>query len=77
MGSGGKAPPVFASALDEDELSALCYGRFSSEDRALSTHWIRSWVGLRTGVDSVENRKSCTAGNQTRNVQPVASPCAT
>jgi hypothetical protein len=41
---------------------------------APGTHCIRGWVGLRAGLDAVEKRKPCSAGNQTRAVQLVAIP---
>jgi hypothetical protein len=31
----------------------------------------RDWVGPRVGLDVLEKEESCTAGNQTRAVQPV------
>jgi hypothetical protein len=41
--------------------------------RATGTHWIGGWMGPRVGLDEVEKRKkSCTAGNRTRAVQPEA-----
>jgi hypothetical protein len=36
------------------------------------THWIVGWVSLTAGLDAVEKRKSCYAGNRIRAVQPVA-----
>jgi hypothetical protein len=38
------------------------------------THWIGGCVGPRAGLDSVERKKSCAAGNRTRAFQPVAIP---
>jgi hypothetical protein len=48
------------SALVGSELSTSRPGRFTSGERAFSTHWIRVWVGLRTGLDEVGKRKFLT-----------------
>jgi hypothetical protein len=32
-------------------------GRFAQGEGAPGTHWIRGWVGPRTGLDAVEKRK--------------------
>jgi hypothetical protein len=48
-----------------DALATLPLG-----ERAPSTHWIGGWVGPRFGMDAVEERKFCTAGNRTWAVQP-------
>jgi hypothetical protein len=45
---------------------ALRPGRFTPRDRAPDTHWIGGWVGPRVGLNSVEERKTCSrAGNRT------------
>jgi hypothetical protein len=44
-------------ALIGSKCSAFHPGRFSPEERALGTHWIKNWVGPRTGVDYVQKRK--------------------
>jgi hypothetical protein len=44
------------SALVGSEWSASRPGRFTPKERAPGTHWIRGWVGPRTGLDAVENR---------------------
>jgi hypothetical protein len=47
--------PVFlTSALVADEWSASCPGCFTSEERALSTHWIGGWVGPGAGLEDME-----------------------
>jgi hypothetical protein len=46
---------------------------FTPGERAPGTNWIGGWVGPRVGLDSVE-KKTCTAGNRTRAVQPAAIP---
>jgi hypothetical protein len=46
-----------SSALDGGEWSASRPGRFTSKERAPSTHWIGGWVGLRAGMDAVVKRK--------------------
>jgi hypothetical protein len=47
-GSGGIAPPFLTSALS---------GRFTHEEIAPSTNWIRGLVYTRDGLDAVEKRK--------------------
>jgi hypothetical protein len=64
-GSGDIAPPFLTSAA-----SVRC--RFTAGERATGTHWIGGWVGPTIGLDTVEKRKTCTAGNWTRAIQPVA-----
>jgi hypothetical protein len=44
-------------ALARGEWSASRPSRFTPGERALSTHWIGSWVDQRAGVDDVERRK--------------------
>jgi hypothetical protein len=44
-------------ALAGGECSASCPGRFTPEERTPGIHWIGGWVGPRTGLDDVENRK--------------------
>jgi hypothetical protein len=39
------------------EWSASRTGRFTPEERDTGIHWIRGWVGPRTGPDDVEERK--------------------
>jgi hypothetical protein len=39
--------------------STFCFpGRFTPGERDPSIHWIGGWLGLRTGVDAMENRNS-------------------
>jgi hypothetical protein len=45
------------SALVGNKWSASCPGNFIPGERAPETHWIRSWVGPRTGLDDKEKRK--------------------
>jgi hypothetical protein len=47
----------FTSALFGGEWSASQPGRFTSGERAPVIHWIGGWVGSRTGLDVVEERK--------------------
>jgi hypothetical protein len=42
------------------EWSASSPGRFTPRERAPGTHWIRGWVGPRTGLDDGEKRKFLT-----------------
>jgi hypothetical protein len=48
------------SALVEGERSTSRPGRFTPEERAPGTHWIRGWVDLRAGLDNLEKRKFLT-----------------
>jgi hypothetical protein len=49
--TGGKAPPLLASALDEGERSASRFGHITS---GKDPHRIGGWVGPRAGLDAVE-----------------------
>jgi hypothetical protein len=51
---------LLSSALVGGEWSAWSPGRFTPGERAYCTHWIRSWVGPRAGLDDVEKRKFLT-----------------
>jgi hypothetical protein len=44
-------------ALDGGEWPASRPGRFTSEERAPSTHWIGGWLGPRAGLNTVSKRK--------------------
>jgi hypothetical protein len=48
--SGSIPTPFFTSVLDGGEWLAPRPGRFTSGERAQSTHWIGRWVGLRAGL---------------------------
>jgi hypothetical protein len=65
-GSGDIAPPFLTSALDGDEWSASRPGCYTPGEVAPNTHWIGGWVGPRAGLNAVEKRKSCYAGNEPR-----------
>jgi hypothetical protein len=45
------------SALLGDELSASRPGRFTAGERVPVTHWIKSRVGRRAGLDYLDKRK--------------------
>jgi hypothetical protein len=45
FGSGGTAPSFLTLALDGGEWLPSRTGRFTPEERALGTHWIRGWSG--------------------------------
>jgi hypothetical protein len=49
--NGGIAPPFLTSALDGDELSALCSGCFTPGETALGIHCTGGWVGPRADLD--------------------------
>jgi hypothetical protein len=63
---GGCIVPLFLTlALDGRGWSTSLVGHFTPR-----IHWIGGWVVPRTGLDSVEKRKSlASAGNQTLAVQ--------
>jgi hypothetical protein len=54
--SGCIATPFFTTALYVGEWSASRPGRFTPGKIALSTHWVGSWVGLRAGLDTGEEK---------------------
>jgi hypothetical protein len=65
--------------LDGGEWSALRHSRFTLRERAPRTHWIGSWVGTRTVLDAVLQRKiPSSAGNRieprSSSPQPSAIP---
>jgi hypothetical protein len=45
-GSDGIAPPFLTPTPDGGEWSASRPSRFTPEERAAGTHWIRDWVGF-------------------------------
>jgi hypothetical protein len=58
------------------ELSASRPGNFTPGERTLGIHWIRGWMGPRTGLDDVKSGKSGPYRNSNSDpstVQPVAS----
>jgi hypothetical protein len=60
-GSACIEPHIFLTAAwVGDEWTASRPGRFTPEEKALSIHWIRGWVGRRAGLDDVEKRKFFT-----------------
>jgi hypothetical protein len=71
-GSGGIAPPFLISAPDGDEWSAPRPCRFTSGEGTHGTHWIGGWVGLRVGLEGVENRKILPLpGTEPRSSSPL------
>jgi hypothetical protein len=51
---------LLTSALVWGECTAWRPGRFTLGERACGTHWIRSWVGPRAGLDDAEKRRILT-----------------
>jgi hypothetical protein len=47
-------------ALIRGEWSSSCTGSFIPEERVPDTHWIRGWMGPRTGMHDVGKRKFLT-----------------
>jgi hypothetical protein len=45
------------SALVGGEQSASCPGHFTRGERAPGTDWMGAWVGPRTGLDKMDERK--------------------
>jgi hypothetical protein len=72
MGSGDLVPPFLMSARDGGEWSASRPCRFTPGERALSSHWIGSWVGLRAGLDASEKRSFGPSGSGTLAARLVA-----
>jgi hypothetical protein len=56
-GSGGIAPPVSTSALDECESLASLRDCFNPRKRDLGANWEEGWLDLRASLDAVEYRK--------------------
>jgi hypothetical protein len=48
--------PSMTSALDEGEWLASRPSRFTTRERAPSTHWIGGWVGPRAVLEAVVKR---------------------
>jgi hypothetical protein len=76
-GSGGRAPSFLTSALDGVERPASRPCRFTLREAATRTPWKGSWLGPRTSLGAVEQRKiSCLCRKSNSDplaVQPVAS----
>jgi hypothetical protein len=49
-------------------------GRFTPEEKAPNTHWIRSWVSPRAGQDAVKKRKKCCLCHECNTTCPTRSP---
>jgi hypothetical protein len=43
--------------LDGSDRSASCYGYISPGESASRTLWVGGWVGLKCGLDNVEEEK--------------------
>jgi hypothetical protein len=67
MGKCRNIAPFFLTlVLDGGEWSASGLCRFTFGEEGPGTHWLERWIGPRVGLDAVEERKTCTAGNRTR-----------
>jgi hypothetical protein len=53
-------PLFLTSALDGGESSASRFGRITSGERDLVTHWTGGWADPRAGLDEVEKREFLT-----------------
>jgi hypothetical protein len=60
------------SALVGGEWSASRPSRFTPSERAPDTHWIGRWVGPRTSLDAMEERKFLTLPGL--ELQPLCRP---
>jgi hypothetical protein len=60
------------SELAGGEWSASRPGRFTTRERAPSTHWIGGWVDPRAGLDDVEKRKFLTLPKQYYSICEIA-----
>jgi hypothetical protein len=58
------------SALVEGKWSAPRPGRFNPEEGDHDTHWIRGWVGPRTGLEDVDRENLTLTGTRT----PIRRP---
>jgi hypothetical protein len=70
----GVIPPLFlTSALDGVEWWVSCSGRLTTVEISLDTHWIRGWVGGRSGRCGVEKKSLAPNEDLTPVVQQVIS----
>jgi hypothetical protein len=76
-GSGGIAPPFLAIALGGCKSLTSCLSHFTAEERALGTHRIGGWVGLRGSPDAVEKTKilHCLESNSGRPACNLSRVC--
>jgi hypothetical protein len=56
-GSGDIAPSFLMSALDRGEWLASRPSRLTPREISPGIRWTESWMGLRVGLDAVEERK--------------------
>jgi hypothetical protein len=52
---------------------SLCPCRFNPGERRTGNHWIRSWVNLSAGADSVEYRNICSSHRESNPGRPARS----
>jgi hypothetical protein len=64
------------SALDGGGWTASRPGRFTSRERAPSTHWKGSWVGPRAILDAVVKRKIPSPRRESNPRTPIVQPVA-
>jgi hypothetical protein len=58
------------SGLEGVEWSASPSARFTSGEKARSTHWLGGWVDPRAGLDDVEKIKSSRASRESKSGRP-------
>jgi hypothetical protein len=63
-------------ALEQGEWSASCPSHIIPEERTLSTHWIRKWVGLRSSLEAMEMREIIFHYQKLEPITSVAQPIA-
>jgi hypothetical protein len=56
MGGRSITPAFLTSALGGGKWSVSRPGSITPGERDPATHWLGGWVGLRAGLDAVENR---------------------
>jgi hypothetical protein len=58
------------------EWSASRPDRFTPRERALGTHWIGGWVGLRAVLDADVKRKILSPRRESNSRTPIVPPIA-
>jgi hypothetical protein len=67
------APTIITSVLDGGQLAASSPCRFTAEERVPDIRWIGGRVGLRTGLDNIDDRKSLSSARNRTAVAHLAA----